>query len=108
MLEKTMYINQLLAIYMELLTPKQKEMMRLYYQEDWSLGEIADQYEVSRQAVNDTIKRSEKTLLHYEEVLGNLERSNQRALIYRQLLDTEDLEQVHQTLDQLLQQEYQR
>ncbi len=103
-----MYINQLLAIYMELLTPKQKEMMRLYYQEDWSLGEIADQYEVSRQAVNDTIKRSEKTLLHYEEVLGNLERSNQRALIYRQLLDTEDLEQVHQTLDQLLQQEYQR
>ncbi|MGX7107543.1 YlxM family DNA-binding protein [Hutsoniella sourekii] len=108
MLEKTMYINQLLAIYMELLTPKQKEMMRLYYQEDWSLGEIADQYEVSRQAVNDTIKRSEKALLHYEEVLGNLERSNQRALIYRQLLDTEDLDQVHQTLNQLLQQEYQR
>ncbi|BBP89297.1 UPF0122 protein YlxM [Bacillus safensis] len=41
--------------------------MSLYYLDDFSLGEIADEYEVSRQAVYDNIKRTEAMLEQYEE-----------------------------------------
>ncbi len=41
----------------------------LYYRDDFSLGEIAENYEVSRQAVYDNIKRTEKILEEYEQKL---------------------------------------
>ena len=41
-----------------LLTDKQREIMSLYYKEDFSLSEIAEELSVSRAAVNDHIKRS--------------------------------------------------
>ena len=43
--------------------------MSLYYLDDYSLGEIADEYEVSRQAVYDNIKRTEAMLEEYEAKL---------------------------------------
>lgn len=43
--------------------------MSLYYLDDFSLGEIADEYGVSRQAVYDNIKRTEAMLEEYEEKL---------------------------------------
>ena len=42
--------------------------MELYYADDFSLGEIAEEYEVSRQAVYDNIKRTEKILEEYEKL----------------------------------------
>lgn len=52
-----------------LLTEHQCEMIRLYYDCDISLFEIAEQFGVSRQAVRDTIKRAENALVEYEEKL---------------------------------------
>ena len=43
--------------------------MELYYADDFSLGEIAEEYEVSRQAVYDNIKRTSKILEDYEKKL---------------------------------------
>lgn len=43
--------------------------MSLYYLDDYSLGEIAEEYDVSRQAVYDNIKRTEAMLEEYEEKL---------------------------------------
>ena len=43
--------------------------MSLYYLDDFSLGEIAEEYHVSRQAVYDNIKRTEAMLEQYEEKL---------------------------------------
>ncbi len=43
--------------------------MELYYADDYSLGEIAEEFEVSRQAVYDNIKRTEKILEDYEKRL---------------------------------------
>jgi len=60
----------LFDFYGKLLTKKQQEMLALYYEQDLSLGEIAEEFEVSRQAIHDIIKRSEKILEDYEEKLG--------------------------------------
>ena len=68
-LEKTLKMNQLFSFYGELLTSKQKDYMSDYYEEDYTLAEIADNYGVSRQAVYDSLKRTEDTLLDYEKKL---------------------------------------
>jgi|SRR5690625_1547596 len=69
MLEKTTRLNMLYDFYHSLLTNKQRDYMELYYREDYSLGEIANKTNVSRQAVYDTIKRTEQLLETYEEKL---------------------------------------
>lgn len=43
--------------------------MELYYADDFSLGEIAEEFSVSRQAVYDNIKRTERLLEDYERKL---------------------------------------
>lgn len=68
-IEKTNYMNTLFEFYGDLLTTKQKGYLSLYYGDDYSLGEIAEDFEVSRQAVYDNIKRTEKILTDYEEKL---------------------------------------
>ena len=68
-IEKTNYMNTLFEFYGDLLTSKQKGYLSLYYGDDYSLGEIAEDFEVSRQAVYDNIKRTEKILTDYEEKL---------------------------------------
>ncbi|MHC0037194.1 putative DNA-binding protein [Pseudoneobacillus sp. C159] len=69
MLEKTTRMNYLYDFYQSLLTEKQQSYMSLYYLDDYSLGEIAEEYEVSRQAVYDNIKRTETMLEEYEAKL---------------------------------------
>ncbi|WP_096154664.1 MULTISPECIES: putative DNA-binding protein [Bacillus] len=66
MLEKTTRMNYLYDFYQSLLTPKQRNYMSLYYLDDYSLGEIAEEYNISRQAVYDNIKRTELMLEEYE------------------------------------------
>ncbi|HLR92416.1 MAG TPA: putative DNA-binding protein [Atopostipes sp.] len=77
-LEKTLKMNELFSFYGDLLTPKQAEYMSDYYEEDYTLAEIADNHGVSRQAVYDSIKRTEETLLDYEEKLRLVEEFEQR------------------------------
>lgn len=68
-IEKTNRMNALFEFYATLLTEKQMNYMELYYADDFSLGEIAEDYQVSRQAVYDNIKRTEKILEDYERKL---------------------------------------
>ena len=63
-------IGTLRAYYGALITEKQNEWLRLHYDEDISLGELAEMYSVSRQAVLDGIKRGEKALRDFESKLG--------------------------------------
>lgn len=70
MLEKTVEISVLYDFYNQLLTEKQKNIVDLYYNQDLSLGEIADEFGVSRQAVYDMLKRTERLLYQYEERLN--------------------------------------
>lgn len=68
-IEKTNRMNALFEFYSTLLTEKQMNYIELYYADDFSLGEIAEEYGVSRQAVYDNIKRTEKILENYERKL---------------------------------------
>jgi len=68
-IEKTNRMNALFECYSTLLTEKQMNYMELYYANDFSLGEIAEEFNVSRQAVYDNIKRTEKILEDYERKL---------------------------------------
>lgn len=68
-IEKTNRMNALFEFYSTLLTEKQMNYIELYYADDYSLAEIADEYDVSRQAVYDNIKRTEKILENYEKKL---------------------------------------
>jgi predicted DNA-binding protein YlxM (UPF0122 family) len=69
LLEKTTRINFLFDFYQALLTPKQRNYMEMYYLEDYSLGEISETYDVSRQAIYDNIRRTEAMLESYENKL---------------------------------------
>lgn len=77
-LEKTNRINLLFAFYERLLTEKQQTFLKYYFHDDFSLGEIAAEFEISRQAVYEHIKRAEQTLENYEAKLELLQRHESR------------------------------
>ena len=62
--------NRLFDAYGSLLTAQQRQLLRRYYQDDLSLGEIAAQMRVSRQAVHDGLRRALTALERYEAALG--------------------------------------
>ena len=67
---KNLEISLLLDFYGEMLTEKQRDMVDYYYNDDLSLSEIAEQMGITRQAVRDSIKKTEQELFFYEEKLG--------------------------------------
>lgn len=60
--------------YGELLTEKQRDLFDLYYNQDYSLSEIASAAGISRQGVHDTLARAEELLEGYEAALGCIAR----------------------------------
>ena len=56
--------------YGQLLTPRQRQIMELYVQENLSLGEIAEELEISRQGVHDALRNGQRSLEKYEEKLA--------------------------------------
>lgn len=85
-LEKTTRMNFLFDFYQSLLTPKQKSYMALYYLDDFSLGEIAEKFNISRQAVYDNIKRTESMLEQYEEKLQLFHKFQKRTSLLENLV----------------------
>lgn len=69
-MEKNIEISYLLDFYGELLSEKQRISVEMYYNDDLSLGEIAQHLGISRQGVRDSVKRGEASLYEMEEKLG--------------------------------------
>ena len=74
MMAKSLQISVLLDFYGEMLTAKQRDFLDLYYNEDLSLSEIAENEGITRQGVRDSIKRAEVQLFDMESKLHLAER----------------------------------
>ena len=68
----------LLDYYGEFLTEKQKTCFDLYFNQDLSLGEIAEEAGISRQGVHDSLARAEAILLDCEQKLGCVARAERQ------------------------------
>ena len=68
-MDKKIEISMLCQIYGKLLTEKQLSILDDYYNMDLSLSEIAENNQITRQAVRDIIKKGEKKLFEFEEKL---------------------------------------
>ena len=79
--------------YGALLTDKQREVMELYHEENYSIAEIADELGVTKQAIHENLRKSEKILRSYEEKLG----------LMKSLLETRELiEAIDKKIDVLI------
>ncbi len=90
-LEKKEQLNELFDIYQALLTDKQVEYFKFYYQDDYSLQEISELLNVSRNAIFDQLKKVEAHLFSYEEKLHLLKRKQKRLEIMDQIDEQKDL-----------------
>ena len=69
MSDKRLWLNRLFDFYSPLLTEKQREIFSMYYEDDSTLEEIAEEKGGSRQSVFDLLKRTEAAMLKYEHEL---------------------------------------
>ncbi len=91
-MDKILFITMLYDFYGELLTDKQKELFELHYLNDLSLYEISSEYNITRQAVLDTVKRAKNSLMHYEEKLGLIEKHlTQQKILTKTINDIENI-----------------
>ncbi|MDI3540569.1 MAG: uncharacterized protein PWP66_107 [Thermosediminibacterales bacterium] len=105
-IQKFLEINLLYDFYGKLLTKRQSEFIELYYNHDLSLGEIAEQYSISRQGVYDILKRAEKILENYEKKLGLVEKfqlqKQKLSKLYKMLVKLQNvIEEKEKALEEI-------
>lgn len=76
-MEKNVEVGMLYNIYGKMLTEKQKVLIDLYYNNDLSLREIAEDQSISPQGVRDAIKSAEAALYEYEDKIGLMKLENE-------------------------------
>ena len=72
-MKEFVYYGELFNIYGFLLTKKQQDITHLYYEENLSLQEIADEFQVSKSYVGKTIADSRKKLDYFEQNIKHYE-----------------------------------
>lgn len=96
-MDKTIYYNSLYDIYGSLLTEKQKSYYEDYYFNNLSLAEIAENYDVSRNAVHNQLKLTLEKLDYYEENLKLYE----KQLKISKILDKVDIK-IKKEIEEIL------
>lgn len=97
-MKEFVYYNNLFDIYGKLLTDKEQESFRDYYQEDLSLGEIAEIKNISRAAVQKTIKTVLEKLDYYEDIL-NIYKKNIKL---KEVYDMSNDEKIKNKIEEIL------
>lgn len=96
----------LFDVYGPLLTQRQQEVYDLVHSEDMSLGEIAENLSVSRQAIHDMLKRTDAILEEYETKLGLagkfMEISSRVINIRKKLAELETCEDKNRIISELI------
>ena len=86
-MEKKVEVSILLEIYGKLLTKKQLDILTDYYNNDLSLSEIAENNHITRQAVNDIIKKGENKLFELEEKLLIMEKMMKQEKLLQEVFN---------------------
>jgi len=103
-LKDVVEINLLMDFYGQLLTENQLSVMEMYYNDNWSLSEIAESLSISRQGAHDFIKRARTMLLEYENKLhlvqkfSNTKEKINALLEYMVSIDYTDMEDGNATI----------
>ena len=93
--DKKVEISMLCQIYGKMLTEKQYEVINDYYNNDLSLSEIAENNNITRQAVRDIIKKGENKLFELEEKLAFMKRTMKQERKLQEIL--EELSKIEDT-----------
>lgn len=101
-IEQVIKISQLYDFYSELLSEKQKQYLNDYYFNDFSLTEISENYDISKQAVSNNIKRTITELEQYEEKLNLIKLNNERLFLLNELRKSTSEEGILSYVDQLI------
>jgi uncharacterized protein len=96
MIEDREFMIHLLDFYSVLLTETQAEVMRLYYEDDLSLTEIAENRHVSRNAVHDMIKTSETALKDYEVKLALYQKWQRRKALIDEINESKNYDKLNE------------
>ena len=98
-MDKFFYYNNLFSVYRNLLTLKEQNIFSLYYEENLSLSEIAENLEISRSAVGNTVKTVEKKLQNYEDLLHVWEKNEILKDCLGLVEEQKILERIQKVLD---------
>ena len=98
----------LLDFYGQLVTKRRNEIMKMYYNGDYSLSEIADHLGISRQAVHDNIRQGMELFNRYENELGLVEKYIKQKNILNDIMiqmdtimDSKNHDEIREDLKQL-------
>ena len=97
-MNKVLYFNTLFTIYAELLTKKEQNIFSLYYEENLSLSEIAENLKISRSAVYNTVKIVERKLENYEQKL----RVSAKNELLKEVIEESIKEKLKQEIQKIL------
>ena len=91
-------LNETYIYYKNLFTDKQQMYFEDYYMNDLSLSEIAENYNVSRNAVHNQLKIVEEKIMHYEKVLGLKRKKEEVIDLLSNKIDEEVLDKINEIL----------
>jgi predicted DNA-binding protein YlxM (UPF0122 family) len=92
------YLNEIYIYYKELFTEKQQMYFEDYYMNDLSLSEIAENYDISRNAVHNQLKIVEEKILYYEETLGLKKKKEEINKLLKDKVDEKTLDKINEIL----------
>ena len=101
-IEQVIKISQLYDFYSELLSDKQRQYLDDYYFNDLSLTEISENYNISKQAVSNNIKRTILELEQFEEKLNLIKLNNQRLFLLNEIKKSTTDTEVLTYVDELI------
>ena len=97
-IEQIIKVSQLYDFYSELLSQKQKQYLNDYFFNDLSITEISENYEISKQAVSNNIKR---TIIELEQKLNLIKLNNERLFLLNEIRKLTDNEEILDYIEQL-------
>ena len=101
-MEKSIKISMLLELYGKLLTEKQADTVDLYYNQNLSLSEIAEELNITRQGVRKNLVYAEDKLFDFEEKLCFLKQKLEQNEIINEVIEKIDNDVLKDKLSKLL------